>query len=947
MDNELNAAQIAALRRQLRELDAQRVSIESDLAALLEQARKPALGGSAKIALFRRLFAGRPDIFALRWENRKDGRVGYAPACSREWVAGVCGKPKIKCGACPNQAFIPVTDEAIARHLRGSSDSSRRADYVMGVYPLLEDNRCWFLAADFDREGWADDARAYLEACRLHSVPAALERSRSGNGGHVWIFFSEPVPAREARQLGTALLTEAMERRPEIGFASYDRLLPNQDIMPAGGFGNLIALPLARRSREVGNSVFVDDELNPYEDQWAFLAGVQRMSEHDVDAFVIKAQESGRILGVRMPVDEDEERNPWLLPPSRRTEPRPIAGKLPRSVPVILADGVYVDRVSLPPEMVARLVRLASFQNPEFYRAQTMRLSTYGKPRVISCAELREGHIALPRGCLDEAVRLLQSNGVRALIEDRREPGSRLDVRFLGTLKPEQQRALSAVTEHDFGVLAAGTAFGKTVVAAAAIAGRGCNTLVVVHRRELLTQWVERLRTFLSVEASDIGTVGGGRSKPTGRIDVAIMQSLVRKGVVSDVIGGYGHLIVDECHHLSASTFELLARRSKARFVLGLSATVTRKDGHHPIIFMQCGPARYRADARTEAAQRGFGHFVVERRTAFTLPLELPVTRTPIPALYAAIAKDEQRNTLIIDDVLAALEAGRNPLVLTERRDHLEYLAECFKGAARNITVLQGRMGAGQRRTAESTLRAPESEERLILATGKYLGEGFDDPRLDALFITMPISWKGMLAQYVGRLHRDHAGKEDVVVYDYVDAEVPVLARMAAKRQAGYRALGYRFRAAPASRLNALAVTRVAGDEERPSVVSDRYWIYAERAEASTYPHHGPRGGKWMLFVKNAEVDAWWSKVKAATESGLLGSSSKVATMKQNPNAASPDTRVICVYTYDVEDETDCSRVRDALRQLGVTWKIPYKTDEDTVTGKYSKSGVRVSKRYE
>jgi len=547
MEKNSSGAEIIALRQQLRDIDARRASIESKLATLLQAAREPALDASEKIDLFRRLFAGRSDLFALRWENRKDGRSGYAPACANEWVAGVCGKPKIKCGACPNQAFIPVTNDVIGRHLRGSTDSSGRADYVMGVYPLLEGDRCWFLAADFDGGTWADDAQAYLEACRVHSVPAALERSRSGNGGHVWIFFSEPVFARDARQLGSALMTEAMELRPEIGFESYDRLFPNQDVMPAGGFGNLIALPLARRSRDAGNSVFVDDGLNAYDDQWAFLAALKRISARDVATLVMKARESGRLLGVRMPADEDETEDPWLLPPSRRTQPRPIAGKLPRSVAVVLADGVYIDRTSLPPEMVTRLVRLAAFQNPEFYRAQAMRLPTYGKARIISCAELQAKHVALPRGCLGETVRLLQSNGVRTIIEDRREPGGRLDVRFLGTLKPEQQRALTAVTEHDFGVLAAGTAFGKTVVAAAAIAERGRNALVVVHRRELLTQWVERLRTFLSVDPSEIGTICGGKRKPTGRIDVALIQSLVRKGEVSDTVGGYGHLIVDEC----------------------------------------------------------------------------------------------------------------------------------------------------------------------------------------------------------------------------------------------------------------------------------------------------------------------------------------------------------------------------------------------------------------
>lgn len=599
--------------------------------------------------------------------------------------------------------------------------------------------------------------------------------------------------------------------------------------------------------------------------------------------------------------------------------------------------------------MVARLVRLAAFQNPEFYRAQAMRMPTYDKPRIVSCAQLKPRQVALPRACLDEVIELLRFNRVRANIKDSRELGKRLDLRFLGTLKPDQQRALEALTDHDCGVLAAGTAFGKTVVAAAAIAKRACSTLILVHRRELLTQWVARLGTFLSVDAGEIGTIGGGRRKPTGRIDVALIQSLARDKEVSDAVAGYGQLIIDECHHISALTFEMVAGRSKARFVLGLSATVTRKDGQHPIIFMQCGPVRFRVDPRAQAAQRGFEHFVEERRTSFRLPAELQAPGTSIPAIFAALSKDEQRNTCIIDDVLAALEAGRNPLVLTERRDHLEYLAARFKGAARNITVLHGGMSAAERRSAESSLRAPEGEERLILATGRYLGEGFDDARLDTLFVTMPISWKGTLAQYVGRLHRDHAGKREVVVYDYIDAEVPVLARMAKKRQSGYRALGYRVRSTDILRAQEQirSVDVIAGDDRRPSEVFEQYWIHAERKDPDSYPEHGERGGKWMLFIKTAEIDEWWAKIKAATQSGLLGSSAKVATMKPNPNTAANDTRLICVYTYDLDDERDCLRVRQALRDVGVTWRIPYKTDADTYAGKYAKSGVRVSKRYE
>jgi superfamily II DNA or RNA helicase len=347
------------------------------------------------------------------------------------------------------------------------------------------------------------------------------------------------------------------------------------------------------------------------------------------------------------------------------------------------------------------------------------------------------------------------------------------------------------LSRHDCGVLAATTAFGKTVVAAALIARRQINTLVLVHRKELLKQWVERLRQFLSVDIADVGAIGGGRRKPTGRIDVALIQSLVRKTEVSDQIAGYGHIIVDECHHLSAFSFELVARRSKAQYVLGLSATVTRKDGHHPIIFMQCGPVRHRVDPKSQALRRGFHHKVRIRNTEFKLPPELEGSPMSMPAIYSALGCDEARNSVIFDDVLTALEGGRCPLILTERRDHLETLRARFERFTRNLVVLHGGMAAGELRGAQAGLQPGGTGERLVLATGRYLGEGFDDSRLDTLFLVMPISWTGTLAQYVGRLHRDHDGKREVIVYDYVDRAAPVLARMAAKREKGYKALGY------------------------------------------------------------------------------------------------------------------------------------------------------------
>lgn len=802
-------ADLARVRAGLAELDAERHKLQREVAVLegrLAAEHTPAVKQPSfenapvtntsrsheKVDLFRRLFAGRPDVFPARWENKKTGRSGYSPACANEWVKGICGKPKVKCGECPHQKFIPPDESVMERHLRGSD--GRSGDFVAGVYPLLPGDTCWFLAADFDKSSWADDANALLETCQTRGVSAGLERSRSGNGGHVWIFFSEPVSARLARQLGSVLITETMERRPEIGFASYDRLFPNQDTMPLGGFGNLIALPLQYNARKIGNSVFVDADLRPYDDQWAYLSSLPRLSAEAVSRIVEAAELSGRVLGVRMPMDDELADKPWKMPPSRRSTPRRLNAPIPQTVKVTVADQIYIDRSDLPSTMIAQLVRLAAFQNPEFYRAQAMRLPTFGKPRIVSCAELHPRHVALPRGCFDEVDGFLSDNSAAHEIDDLREDGKSLPetVRFRGELRQQQSRAFDALAEHDNGVLAATTAFGKTVVASALIARRARNTLVLVHRRELQSQWVERLGSFLQIDPKLIGTIGGGKRKPTGVIDVALIQSLVRKGEVDDMVADYGHLVVDECHHLSAASFELVARRSKARYATGLSATVTRKDGHHPIIFMQCGPVRYQVSAKSQAAESCIHHRARERHTRFALPEELAMAERPsMPAIYAALAEDRARNDLIFDDVLKSLEAKRSPIVLTERKDHLEYLQKRFSSFAKNIVVLRGGMSAKDRKSAHAALNVADDEERLILATGRYIGEGFDDARLDTLFLTMPIAWKGTLAQYVGRLHRRHDDKKDVLVVDYVDSSVPVLARMAAKRRTGYRALGY------------------------------------------------------------------------------------------------------------------------------------------------------------
>jgi superfamily II DNA or RNA helicase len=789
--------EIAALRERLVRLESEKTELQTDLDRLLSALETPnslhLVGGSPvtnasspadKIALFRSLFRGRDDVFPRRWENTKTGKAGYAPACGNEWTPRICGKPRVKCGDCSHQAFLSVTDDVIDGHLRGH--------HTVGVYPLLKDDTCWFLAVDFDKATWSSDSTAFLHACAAHGIAATLERSRSGQGAHVWIFFAEPVLASIARRLGAHLITETMERNPDIGFSSYDRLFPSQDSMPAGGFGNLIALPLQHGPRSTGNSLFLNDiTFEPQPDQWAFLATVKRMTLAEVTTIAEEAGRQGRVTGLRLPLDDDGD-EPWAMPPSRSKPETLIIGPMPDRIEAVLADQIYIQREGLPAGLVNRLVRLAAFQNPTFYSAQAMRLSTFGVPRIDACAELLSHHIALPRGCREGIEELAGGLNVDLRWRDERNTGAGIEARFLGALTKEQETAVTALLEHETGVLAATTGFGKTVVAAAMIAARKTTTLILVHRRQLMEQWAARLQSFLDLPQDSIGQVEGGARKSTGVIDIATIQSLARRGVVDDLVAGYGQLIVDECHHLSAVSFEAVARRAKARFVLGLSATITRKDGHHPIIFMQCGPVRFRVDAKSQAARRPFCHRVVQRRSSFVLPPELQHDRPPIHQIYAALAADEARNAMIFDDVLQALEHKRSPVILTERKDHALCLAERLSRFARNVIVLTGWVGVKQRRDVMQRLSdVPASDERVLIATGRYIGEGFDDARLDTLFLAMPISWKGTLAQYVGRLHRSYDAKREVIVYDYVDEAVPVLKRMSEKRGRGYKNLGY------------------------------------------------------------------------------------------------------------------------------------------------------------
>ncbi len=601
--------------------------------------------------------------------------------------------------------------------------------------------------------------------------------------------------------------------------------------MPKGGFGNLIALPLQRGPRANENSVFVDHLFRPHRDQWAFLSSIRRLNSDDVDA-LLRDEISGRdVINIRQSAcDDDETRDPWMRFPSGRSIAGIIKEPLPDRVSVILTNLIYVEKEGLPPSFISRLIRLAAFQNPGFYKAQAMRLSTFGKPRVISCAEDLPRQVALPRGLLEDVLKLFcaivrgqetpptprgqetpptpripggESGGVIVEVIDCRYGGELLELGFHGQLRDDQKTAAETMATFDNGILCAPTAFGKTVIAAWLIAKRSVSTLILVHRRHLMDQWRGRLAQFLGLPPKEIGQIGGGKSARTGRLDVAMIQNLIRKGDVKNLIAEYGQVIVDECHHVPAFSFERVLRQAKAKYVAGLTATPMRKDGHHPILLMQCGPIRFDPQAvftrsrRVRRKESGSGEpsYVVRREmvprfTEFMIPVEW--MGIGVQEIFTALANEEKRNEMIAADVAEALEERRFPLVLTERVDHVEILSKMLSDRLGSVFVLKGGMGKRQREAvAERIKTVPDNERAVIVATGRYIGEGFDDDRLDTLFLAMPISWRGTLQQYAGRLHRRPVNKKVIRVYDYVDACVPLLNRMYEKRLKAYKSMGY------------------------------------------------------------------------------------------------------------------------------------------------------------
>ena len=750
-----------------------------------------------RIRLFQSLFKGREDVFARRWFSKTTGKSGYQPVCINEWKQGICDKKRYRCVICPNRNFAPLTTQDMYRHLEGKDEYC--CD-VVGLYAIMQDNNCAFLCADFDdkncKYGYKKDVLAFVGVCREWLIPYAIERSRSGNGAHVWIFFEAPLPASKARRLGNAILTEAMTRNGQMSFNSYDRFFPNQDYLPEGGFGSLVALPLQGQARRKQNSVFVDNDFLVYKDEWAFLYNLKKIRESTVDQLLrLHYQEELGKLSM------SSESKPWVTPLPQNITQEDFHAK----VEIIKADKLYIPLKAVSAKVLNHLKRIAAFKNPEFYSKQALRLSTYAIPRIISCFDITNEYLAMPRGCEDAIRSFLNDNTVTYTIIDKTNHGNKISVSFQGEEREEQMEAINALLPYTNGILHATTAFGKTVTAAAIIARKKVNTLILVHSKALLKQWHDRLTEFLNIDYpkheeknkrgrrkvfSPIGCFDSSGNTLHGIIDIALIQSCLDEDGVKPFVQDYGMVIVDECHHVSSITFEQVLMSIKAHTIYGLTATPIRKDGHQPIIFMQCGPIRFSTDVKSQIAKQSFDRFLIPRFTSYNSILE---DRLSIATLYKYLSEDEIRNNLIVEDICKAVNTRRTPIILTNRTVHVSVLAEKLKATIKNVISLTGAGTTREKREAMQRLQTiPDSEQLVIVATGKYVGEGFDYPRLDTLFLALPISWKGLLTQYAGRLHREYEGKKDVRIYDYIDIHEPICDSMYRKRLKGYAAIGYK-----------------------------------------------------------------------------------------------------------------------------------------------------------
>lgn len=735
-----------------------------------------AISSEGKVKIFMEVFKGRTDLYAKRWTSNKTGKSGYLPVCKNEFSTYKCDKPRVKCSECPYRELLPLTDDVVLKHLKG--------EMTIGIYPLLPGDLCNFLAIDFDKKTYEKDVSAFWNICDELSIPVYVEKSRSGNGAHIWIFFEESIPARVARKMGNILLTKTMEKA-SLELDSYDRLFPNQDTMPKGGFGNLIALPFQGESSKNGNTVFVDKYFEIQENQLNILTNIRRMKSDDIYEFINKYKEDdykepeiGEILDDDYIQKKDNIKDTIFI----------------NNVECIIENQIYIKKLKLLPNEITYLKRLASFTNPKFYELQKLRMPIFYKttPRIISCFDEDERFLILPRGCLEKIKDICDKSNVKLVIKDKREKGIAVDYKFSGKLNKKQEKAMNELIAHEVGVLCATTGFGKTVIGANIISMLKTNTLIIVNRNNLLDQWKERLAYFLDINKKEIGQVGSGKENLNGRLDVASFQSLFKKDNIEEIVKNYGLVMVDECHHVAAFSFEKVLKAIRSKYVYGLTATPTRKDGWHKIIYMQCGDIRVRVSNKELKQNKEMEHTVIVKKTNYKyIPTE-EKDKIQVSEILNDMCHNVFRNSMIIEDINKCVTEGRVPIVLTERVEHLKILKESLESLNVPVVVYKGNMGKKKTKEIQDIIKEADASNkpRIILATSSSIGEGFDDSRLDTLFLTMPVSWKGRIIQYVGRLHREHEDKEKVIVYDYLD-NMKVLEKMYNRRLKGYKIAGY------------------------------------------------------------------------------------------------------------------------------------------------------------
>ncbi len=776
------------------------------------------------VQYFYYLFKGRNDVYSKRSgrANKVTGKHGYYTQCWNFWKDGICTKktnPQFNCGECRNQRYKELTGQVLYEHLLGMKED---ASDVVGLYPMFPDETVNFLVFDFDCHDdtvggddgangdteWMTEVNAFRKICEDNEVPILVERSRSGKGAHIWMFFEKPILAVTARRFGTALLTKGAESVNMRNFKYYDRMLPAQDHIPINsktgkpGLGNLVALPLQGQALKHGNSAFIDENWNAYPNQWDCLKNVKKLSKEIVEGRIKEWSEEG-ILGALNNEFENITDALIDIKPWEKTKHPLHKEDTSSTVEIVISDKVYINTSGMKPRMQNALRRMAAFGNPDFFKKAAMGLSTKGIPRIIFCGYDDSGYIVIPRALIDSVVNKFNEAGITYSLKDNRCGGTALDASFNGTLYEEQMRAAKAILEHDNGVLAATTSFGKTVVGAYMIAQKKTNTLILVHNTEIQKNWIEDLTRFLDIKAelpeyytktgrvkkrkNVIGKLYAGHNSMTGIIDVAIFSSLGKGDDINPIIEQYGMVIMDECHHGAAQTVEDVVGAAKAKYVYGLTATPKREDGLEKKVFMQFGPIRFRYTAKERAEKQGIDHFVYPRFTRLISTSDLKITEA-----NRAVIECDSRNEQIIADVEKCIQNGRTPLVLTKYKEHAQLLYRRLQGKADHIYLLQG----GGSRKAKDEMRSqmrsvPANESVVLVAIDKYVGEGFNFPRLDTMMLTMPAAAEGNIEQFAGRLHRDYESKTEVIIYDYVDSHIRVLEKMYHKRLRTYKKIGY------------------------------------------------------------------------------------------------------------------------------------------------------------